>query len=121
MCSVSRAFRSSCSGWGRPRSAKTFPPVSAPGLRPRGPVLFATLTGFLVLVVMFVLPFSVEPVCLSKTAVDEVKVLLGRGDPLLRFLLEGVKDVARLLKADRIDSAPRVALMVSDNFQHRAS
>src|SRR2546422_396256 len=56
MCSVSRAFRSSCSGWGRPRSAKTFP------------LLFSTLTGFLVLVVMLVLPFSVEPFGLSTAA-----------------------------------------------------
>src|SRR5437867_5867681 len=95
MCSVSRAFRSSCAGWGRPRSAKTFP------------LLFSTLTGFLVLVVMLVLPFSVEPFGLSQAAVAEVKVFLGRGDPLLRFLLEGVEDVDRLLKADRADGDTR--------------
>jgi len=70
---------------------------------------------------MVVLPFSGEPFGLSQAAVDEVKVFLGRGDPLLRFLLEGVEDGDRLLKADRIDGAPRVALMVCDNFKHRAS
>src|SRR6266571_3184261 len=79
ICSVSRAFRSSCSGWGRPRSAKTLP------------LLFSTFTGFLVLAVMLVLPFSVNPFGVSKTVTDEVHVLLRRGDAPFRFFLEAAQ------------------------------
>ena len=57
---------------------------------------------------------------LSQTAADEVNVPLGHGDTPLRFLLEGVQDVDRLPEADRVDGAPRVAIMVRDNFNHRA-
>jgi len=39
--------------------------------------------------------------------VDEVKVFLGRGAPLLRFLLDGVENVDRFLKADRADGDTR--------------
>jgi hypothetical protein len=70
---------------------------------------------------MLVLPFFVETFGLSQAAVDEVNILLGCSDALLRFFLEGVQNVDRLLKADRIDGAPRVAGMVCDNFKHRSS
>jgi len=56
---------------------------------------------------MVVLPFSVEPFGLSQAAVDAVKVFLGRGAPLLRFLLDGVENVDRFLKADRADGDTR--------------
>src|ERR1017187_711408 len=92
-----------------PRSAKTFP------------LLFSALMGFFVLVVMLVLPFFVETFGLSQAAVDEVNILLGCSDALLRFLLEGVQNVNRLLKAGRIGGAPRIAGMVCDNFKHRSS
>lgn len=70
---------------------------------------------------MLVLPFSVETLGLSQAGVDEVHLLLGRGDTLPRFLLEGVEDVNCLLKAGRIDGTPRVAVMVHDNLNHRSS
>jgi len=70
---------------------------------------------------MLVLPFFVETFGLSQAAVDEVNILLGCSDALLRFLLEGVQNVDRLLKADRIDGAPPIAGMVCDNFRHRPS
>lgn len=56
---------------------------------------------------------------LSQAAVDEVNIPLGRGDTLLRFLVEGVQDVNRLRKADRINSTPCVAIVVRDNLNHR--
>jgi E3 ubiquitin-protein ligase DOA10 len=70
---------------------------------------------------MLVLPFSVETLGLSQAAVDEVNLLLGRGDTLFRFLLEGVQDVDRFLKSHRVNSAPCVAVMVRENLDHRSS
>jgi hypothetical protein len=52
---------------------------------------------------------------------DEVNLLLGRGDTPFRFLLEGVQDVDRFLKSHRVNSAPRVAVMVRENLDHRSS
>lgn len=62
-----------------------------------------------------------EPLGLSQAAVEELNLLLGRGDTLLRFLLESVQYVDRFLKADRIDSAPGVAVIVCDNLEYRPS
>src|SRR3989442_299419 len=70
---------------------------------------------------MLVLPFSVNPLGVSKTVTDEVHVLLRRGDAPFRFFLEGVQDVDGLRIADGVDSTPRAACLTRDNFKHRAA
>src|SRR5258707_1228871 len=106
---VSVACKSSCSGWGRPRSAKTFP------------LLFSILTCLFVLAAMLVLPFSVNPFGVSQAATDEVHVLLRRSDAPFRFFLEGVQDVNGLRIADCIDRTPCAAFVIRDNFKHGPS
>src|SRR3989442_2150414 len=68
---------------------------------------------------MLVLPFSVNPLGVSKTVTDEVHVLLRRGDAPFRFFLEGVQDVDGLRIADGVDSTPRAARLTRDNLNHR--
>jgi len=78
------------------------------------------LTGFFVRVTILVLPFSVETFGLSPAMANEVHIPLGRADTPLRLLLERMQDVDRFRKADRIHSTPCIAIVVHDNFNHRA-
>src|SRR5580692_192108 len=101
ICSVSRAFRSSCSGLGRPRSAKTLPEPSS------------TRTFFLR---MSVLPFPVMPFRLGKAPADQLNLLFRRRDAGLRFLLEHVQDIHRIVEMRGVDGPIRVRAVPLDNL-----
>lgn len=57
--SVSRAFSSSCSGWGKPRSAKTFPLLFS--MRRCFATVFLKPLGFFVFLITSVLPLPMQP------------------------------------------------------------
>src|SRR6266545_1773522 len=91
MRSVSRAFRSSRSGLGRPRSANTLP-------------LLASARIFFFLC-MSVLPFCVMPLRLGETRPDKIDVMFRRGSAFLGLLLKDMEDVNRILEVSGIDGA----------------
>src|SRR6266850_5228903 len=94
MRSVSRAFKSSRSGLGRPRSANTFP-------------LLASAWIFFFLR-MSVLPSCVMPLRLVETRPDQIDVLFRRGPASLGLLLKDVEDVNSILEMSGIDGTIRI-------------
>src|ERR1700693_237120 len=106
ICSVKRAFISSWSALGRPRSAKTLPLPS---------VTLALLVVFL-LVFMFVLPFFVVSFRGCQPLVNQADVLLRGDDARLGFLLESMQDVNKPSKADGIHRAPSIAVEWRDDL-----
>src|SRR6202043_3364858 len=101
ICSVSLAFRSSCSGFGSPRSAKTLPELSS------------TRTLFLV---MSVLPFPVVPFRFGEAPADQLDLLLRRRDAGLRFFLEHVQHIHRVVEMRGIDGPIRVRAIPLGNL-----
>src|ERR1700730_12843423 len=89
--SVRRALRSSCSGFGRPRSAKILP-------------LLACVRAFAL--VRIIVPRSlVIALCLGKSSPYQAQIYPWRRDALFRFLLKDVQVINRMRKMGGGDSA----------------
>src|SRR5579872_40001 len=103
ICSVSRALRSSRSGCGRLRSAKTLPlPASKP--------------IFFLRFVMSVLPFLVKPLGFRQPAAHQINFLLRSRSARLRLLLKGVKHVEHIRELRGVDGAVGVRVVPVDDL-----
>src|ERR1017187_75797 len=106
--SVSSALVSSCLGLGRPRSANTLPLLSV--------ILLGAVLGLVL--VMLVLPFSTVALRIGQPPPDKIEFPLRGGQALLRFLLESVQDINRVLQTHGVDGTPCIAAMVGHDLQH---
>src|ERR1017187_6149759 len=75
----------------------------------------------LVLMVMSILPFSMQPLSFRQTLPDQFHVPLRGGDATLRFLLEGMQHVNAFRKTDRVHGPARVSAMVRNDLDDGAS
>src|SRR5262245_47438289 len=107
---TSLAFASVRSGFGSPRSAKTFPlPASTPADR--------LVVLFFRLLFLFE-PFRIVSFCLLQPALHLFD-LFGRGfDSTLRLLLECVEDIDDAGKLHRVHRAVGVPVIVLNHFQN---
>lgn len=59
--------------------------------------------------------------CLLQPIFDKIKIVLRRGDSLLRLLLERMKDIDGICQLNRLNSPESISVMVLDDLQHPRS
>ena len=60
---------------------------------------------------ILILPFSIIPLSIRQSLLDQFDLPRWRGDPFRGFLLKHMQNINRILKSDRIYGPPSVALM----------
>jgi hypothetical protein len=113
ICRVSCAFSNSCSGFGSPRSAKTFPLPSI--TRP------AVLRVLPTLLVISVLPLSVVSFGFGQPPPNQLNLFLRRSKSSRGRLLKDMQDINGIPKAHRVNSAPGIPRKRRNDFNNASS